>query len=192
MNAQSTPSFVVHWPSTSATRTLAVILLLVAHIQVVAQDADEGPPVKLLPYPQSLEQPNGTLPLGPARCTTNDTPSPTEQVAMDSLNRFLPRQGESIAVRLGSVEEDFVSEWLDTDQRAFLAKEGTSPEAYVVAIRPDGITVVGKGKWGMLYGVQTINQLVLAATRDMGTALGCLAIRDWPDMRWRCLAPTLT
>lgn len=161
-------------------------------IRIRIAEMGQGPPVKLLPYPQSLQQHDGKLPLGPARCTTEGASSPTEQVAMDSLNRFLPRQGEPIAVRLGSLEESFVTEWLDTDERAFLAKETTSPEAYVLTVRPDGITVVGKGKWGMLHGVQTINQLVLETTREKRSALGCLTVRDWPDMEWRCLAPALT
>ena len=80
-----------------------------------------------------------------------------------------------------------------------------SDEASIVKIGSDGITVVGKGKWGMLYGVQTVNQLVrgyrLLKGRGslrppshplQGRSLPCLIIKDWPDMKWRCLSPTMT
>ena len=45
-------------------------------------------------------------------------------------------------------------------------------------IGEDGITVVGKGKWGMLYGVQTVNQLV----RGTETLAGHLADEHEPAL----------
>ncbi len=101
-------------------------------------------------------------------------------------------------VRLGSVEEGFPAAWLTPEQRAFLELKLTSPEASVLSIEPPGpevpgcITVVGKGKWGMLYGVQTINQLAIEAGRNRQDWLPCMTIRDWPDMKWRCLSPQST
>ncbi len=94
-------------------------------------------------------------------------------------------------VRLGSVEEGFDPAWLTADDVDFLNSPGTSDQASIVRIARDGITVVGKGKWGMLYGAQTINQLLIQAARENRNTLPCLTIRDWPDMSWRCLAPTL-
>ena len=57
--------------------------------------------------------------------------------------------------------------------------------------------MVGKGKWGMLYGVQTLNQLLrgtetVQGFRTANTSLPCLIIRDWPDLAWRCLSPQMT
>ncbi len=148
--------------------------------------------LKLLPYPQQVHVRSGRLPLGPARCETARAQSPTERLAADSLTRYLPRTGPPIAVRLGSVEEGYAEAWLSDDDRAFLARGSTSPEAYVLDLGPKGITIVGKGKWGMLYGVQTINQLALQAAQEASGSLPCVSVRDWPDMKWRCLSPALT
>ena len=95
-------------------------------------------------------------------------------------------------MRLGSVEEGYDSSWLAPDENQFLTASTTRPEASVVRITRHGITVVGQGKCGMLYGVQTVNQLVLQAAREERKTIPCLTIRDWPHMKWRCLSPTLT
>jgi len=166
-------------------------LLLASQVVTRAAGASGGVsrPVdlKLLPYPQQVELRTGRLPLGPVSVVTGGKPSATEQVAEQSLRRFVRGTGKAIAVRLGSVEEGYPAGWLSDGDRAFLAHQG-SPEAYVLNITPQGVTVVGKGRWGMLYGVQTLNQLA----RDGDGSLPCLTVRDWPDLRWRCLSPTLT
>lgn len=152
--------------------------------------------LKLLPYPQEVERSSGELALGPADYTTTAS-SETITVAKESLISYLPKSGKSIKVRLGSVDEGYDKSWLTADQNNFLAKAPTSSEASILKIGSDGITVVGKGKWGMLYGVQTVNQLVRGNDAEQGvwkinTKLPCLMIKDWPDMDWRCLAPTMT
>jgi hypothetical protein len=96
-----------------------------------------------------------------------------------------------VTIRLGSVEEGYQRRWLTDEQGSFLANAETSPEASVLTITPEGITVVGKGKWGMLFGVQTVNQLAIQAAREKRDSLPCLTIRDWPDAKWRCLSPQL-
>lgn len=95
-------------------------------------------------------------------------------------------------VRLGSVEEGYGSSWISPEDDQFIREAKTSPQASVLTIAPDGITVVGKGKWGMLYGVQTVCQLATEAMEYGRNFIPCLSIRDWPDLSWRCLAPTLT
>ena len=142
---------------------------------------------KLLPYPQQVKLLGGGLLLGPPDCKSDGAPSETEQIAVQSLGRYLPRKGKAVTIRLGSVEEGYSQRWLTDEQRSFLAKPETSPEASVLTITPEGITVVGKGKWGMLYGVQTVNQLAIQAARENRDSIPCLTIRDWPDAKWRCL-----
>ena len=148
--------------------------------------------MKLLPYPQEVQTMDGRLPLGPPEVVTDGPLSDTERLACRSLKQHLPRGGKSVIVRLGSVAEGFDESWLPSDDRAFVARDGTSPEASVLRITPEGITVVGKGEWGMLYGAQTVNQLAIEAVRTEQDSLPCVAIRDWPDMSWRCLSPQLT
>jgi Glycosyl hydrolase family 20, domain 2 len=114
--------------------------------------------LELLPYPQEVKLLGGRLLLGPTDRKSDAAPSETEQIAAQSLGRYLPKKGQPVTIRMGSVEEGYPQSWLTDEQRSFLAKAETSPEASVLTITPEGITVVGKGKWGMLYGVQTVNQ----------------------------------
>jgi hypothetical protein len=176
----------------------------------------------LLPYPKEIEPSSGRLLLGPTKYVTAPA-SETERVARESLDRHLPRQpvrhclpagqpsanakdscggqavahGKAVTVHLGSVEEGYRPDWLAPRDRQFLADPKTSPEASVLTISPDAITVVGKGKWGMLYGVQSVNQLIRGTETSQGlwkmnASIPCLTIRDWPDMAWRCLSPQMT
>lgn len=161
---------------------IAVGALLISASPAVAANS-----IKLVPYPQDLKILAGRLPLGPAQYVVPH-PSKTTSVAACTLSRYLPKSGKHMAIRLGSVEEGYDKSWLSADESQFLAKKSTSPEASVVKIGKDGITVVGKGKWGMFYGAQTINQLLQEKPKD----LPYVTIRDWPDMKWRCLSPTMT
>lgn len=156
--------------------------------------ADEA--IKLLPYPKEISKSAGVVKLGPARYEVTK-PSDTIRVAEESLSSYLPKSGSALTVRLGSVEEGYDGNWLTADQNSFLSKPSTSDEASVVRVGKDGITVVGKGRWGMLYGVQTLNQMIRGNDAERGvwkmrTSLPCLTIKDWPDMEWRCLSPAMT
>jgi hypothetical protein len=166
-------------------------LVIAVTLAVGAGGAANADTLKLLPYPQEVTLRGGGLRLGPPDAKSKRAPSATEQIALQSLGRHLPRRGQAVAIRLGSVEEGYPHGWLTDAQRSFLAAAATSPEASVLTITPDGITVVGKGKWGMLYGVQTVNQLAVQAAREKRAALPCLTICDWPDAPWRCLSPQL-
>jgi hypothetical protein len=147
--------------------------------------------LRLLPHPQTVVRTSGSLPIGKPHYVTRGNPSPTATLAMDCLNRRLVNQNGSIPMRLGSVEEGYDASWLTPSDNEFLAAPDTSAEACVLTIAPAGITVVGKSKWGMLNGVQTICQLAEGPTCRGRQHLPCLSIRDWPDLKWRCLAPTL-
>ena len=147
--------------------------------------------LRLLPYPQEVKLHGSGLLLGPADCKTPGPPSETERIAMQSLARYLPPRGTTVNVRLGSLEEGYPDRSLTDEERSFLTRAETSPEASILTITPAGITVVGKGRWGMLYGVQTVNQLAIQAAREKRDSIPCLTIRDWPDAKWRCLSPQL-
>jgi len=176
-----------------------VLMLLSTHgaSPAGAASAAEAERLRLLPYPKEIEIASGKLQLGPARYVAERAPSETERVARESLDRYLPREAAAVPVRLGSVEEGYPAGWLPARDREFLANPKTSPEASVLTVSAGGVTVVGKGKWGMLYGVQTLSQLARGTETSQGVwkmnaSLPCLTIRDWPDMAWRCLSPQMT
>jgi len=148
--------------------------------------------LKILPYPQEITVGQGSLRIGKPAYQFTSPDSQTLRTAIASLNSYLPAGlSRTLRVRLGLVEEGYDPAWLNQDENEFLNASQTSAEASVLRITRGGITVVGKGQWGMLYGVQTINQLIRQAWVENRDSIPCLTIRDWPDMRWRCLAPTL-
>lgn len=69
-------------------------------------------------------------------------------------------------------------------------REGAGAEDYQLQVQPDAIACHGQGPAGLFYAAQTLCQLI-RANRD-GTKLPCLAIEDWPSLRWRCTADDLT
>jgi hypothetical protein len=164
-------------------------LMLACLTNYVGAETSGGP--RLLPYPQRVDLTAGTLSVGPPACAEEGRLSKTGQIAIESLRRFLPREGSPIRLRLGSIEEGYDESWLRAEQNQFL-KEHPSQEASVLRITPEGMTLVGKGRWGMLYGAQTVNQLIVEAKRAGAVHLPCMEVRDWPEVKWRCLAPALT
>jgi len=93
-------------------------LWLLACVSAAGEAEQAGKPLELLPYPQQLDRLPGELKAGPPVCAGENRLSKTGRIALESLRRYLPREGAAI--------------------------------------------------------------------------LPCLAIRDWPDVKWRCLAPALT
>lgn len=69
-------------------------------------------------------------------------------------------------------------------------REATTPEDYSLTITPDAITGFGTGPEGLYYATQTLCQLIRANRR--GNEIPCLAIRDWPSLRWRCFQDDMT
>ena len=63
-------------------------------------------------------------------------------------------------------------------------------EAYCLLVGPDRIAGRGAGPAGLRNGVATLAQLIRANRGPQG--LPCLAIRDWPSLRWRCFQDDMT
>lgn len=60
---------------------------------------------------------------------------------------------------------------------------GKSAEAYLLAVRGDGVIAAGNGPAGTFYAVQTLKQLLRGNSRN--GAIPCCTILDWPGMTWR-------
>jgi hypothetical protein len=63
-------------------------------------------------------------------------------------------------------------------------------EQYALRITPQGAVCQAPNQRGLLYAVQTLRQLIRANRR--GNVIPCLAIRDWPSLRWRCFQDDMT
>lgn len=60
-------------------------------------------------------------------------------------------------------------------------EEGLSPEEYRVEIKEKKVTLSGGTEAGVFYALQTFCQI----TEQCGSALECITIRDWPDLKHR-------
>ena len=65
--------------------------------------------------------------------------------------------------------------------------DNTSPESYILEIRPDAVSIQGGGIAGVFYGTQTLLQLLRNSPPDQGLVLGCMLVRDEPRFGWRGL-----
>lgn len=54
-------------------------------------------------------------------------------------------------------------------------------EAYVLSVSAEGVLVRGGDGAGILYGVQTLGQIL----RQTGCRIPCMTIQDWPDLKVR-------
>ncbi len=72
----------------------------------------------------------------------------------------------------------------------FSFREGATPEDYSLQVRPDAINLGAPGAPGLVYGAQTLRQLIRA--NRQGDRLPCVVIRDWPSLRWRAFQDDLT
>lgn len=131
--------------------------------------------MKLIPQPQSLQLLEGSFLLTYRHRITMDSSCPT--AVLDS------------AALLAREIEKQTGMTLMTDRRSCGAHGGIrlamdprlEAEGYQLTISADGILVSGGDERGLLYGIQTLRQII----RQKGCLLPCLRIRDWPDLKAR-------
>ncbi|HTJ66053.1 MAG TPA: beta-N-acetylhexosaminidase [Actinospica sp.] len=103
---------------------------------------------------------DGRFPLPPALNLTGPT-RPTRLLA-HYLDRPLTHEGPPIHLELTN---------------------GSEPESYRLAIRPDSVHLTAPAESGLFHGVQTLRQL-LALSPD-GSSWPCLTLEDAPRLPWR-------
>lgn len=62
-------------------------------------------------------------------------------------------------------------------------EEGREKECYCLEVKEDGIRILGKSRAGLLYGVQTLRQIL----RQSGACVPCMNIQDEPEIGVRGL-----
>ncbi len=183
--------FIISSSATGLASLTGVRLLPEERVAVGNFGEGEPPMLGLLPFPQHVTLTPGSVPIGVPQFRFGQKKTQTLQIAIDSLLQYTGDRSGELIVNLGSLQDGYESEWLSASDSQWLAANKTSLEASVIRITKQSVTVVGKGGEGMLYGVQTINQLLIEAQRQSKSDLPCLQIRDWPDLKWRCLSPQL-
>lgn len=166
---------------------LFLVALAACSALAAAGDADD---LRLVPFPKEVRRLAGGFVLG--RALRLDAPAAQAEVLGRLLNEELRRAGlEAVQVRargmpglelrVGVGEADGGSSGL---------MPGDRPESYALEVRDDEVVCAASDPAGLHYGLQTLCQLIRANRR--GDALPCLAIRDWPSLRWRCFQDDMT
>ena len=138
------------------------ILILILFVLGATWSASAKTPA-LIPEPQKVEWIGGDLDC--SRYQIVDAPS-AARFAVTELEHALASakrssDGTKIILRLDPVA-------------------APSEEAYSLDAKPDGIVITAPKPVGLLYGVETLRQLLAGTTK-----LPCCRITDWPAFQWR-------
>jgi len=174
--------------STRSIVVLAAALVLVGH---GAGWTQEVAALRLVPFPKEVRSLEGSFPLD--RKLTLEAPADQCNLLAEMLGDELKRarltppevrgvEGGARFVRLSTSPGGAAP--------ALVFRDEAGDEDYALDVRPDAVVCGSPGREGLFYGVQTLCQLIRANRRDGG--LPCLAIRDWPSLRWRCFQDDMT
>jgi hexosaminidase len=179
--------------------TLVAIILLSA-TQTSAQD------LKLIPEPKQVERRAGAFAITPkTRIVINAAHGTEDRTAAETLaeeieraggrkvaittSRSLPKSNAIYLVRVG--DDARINAVLAASKLSI--EESFDEEGYVIDATAERIVVAARTGAGVFYGAQTLRQLLgqndnTRAEADHAPAsLACpaVAVKDWPQMRWR-------
>jgi hexosaminidase len=83
-----------------------------------------------------------------------------------------------------------LSTWPRRTIKRLPLRPNSTPEDYVLQVRPRAINITGSGPVGLFHGAQTLRQLIRANRRN--DSVPALIIRDWPALTWRAFQDDLT
>ena len=133
-----------------------------------------------LPNPRKIEFLTGSFLLLPDKVIHLDVPDPsvlihTAKQAAESIHRQQNISWTIVASR--SIDPQTVSLKLCIDNKKF-----SKAESYELLISQEQIEIIGADPAGVLYGVQTLKQLLEQTHSDQ---IPCLIITDWSDFLFR-------
>lgn len=154
-----------------------LIFLLALNINAAAQTAAKPLNEKsaLIPMPQQIEWKKERFALKKYKGIV--VKSTSLQKEAELLQRQLKELGLIIPIKKG-VTANEPSIVLELGKVS--TPDSTSEEAYKLNITASAITIIGVGKAGLFYGLQTLKQLI----DDAKNVTAC-SITDWPSFSWR-------
>ncbi len=169
----------------------AVGCLLLGMVFTSAGLADEAGSLRLVPFPKEVKIDAGRFALG--RPLVIETPGPLAGAVGTILvpewrraglapPKVQPSGAARQVVRIGTAAT--------TNRPDLPAPERPGTEAYRLLVSPEVIQVTATATPGLLHGLATLAQLVRANRRD--GSIACVAIRDWPSIRWRAFQDDIT
>lgn len=152
---------------------------------------DEVSSLRLVPFPKRIELHAGVFKLDRSIFleTANKSRLFFGELIEEELRlagfedpRIRIRENDSPALRLSAKAGGF--------SPAVSLRDESADQDYVLIVQPDAVTIQSPGTEGLVYGIQTLRQLIRANLKD--NAIPCLTIEDWPSIRWRAFQDDLT
>jgi len=160
-------------------------------IAAIGVQAAETEGLRLVPYPKKVTLGDGTLDLQRSLILERSQGVGDTEVA--AITAEMQRAGFP-APKVASITADGFMLRLTAQPAASPPvcrfRDGAGAEDYQLRVEREAITCCGQGPAGLFYAAQTLCQLI-RANRD-GSKLPCLAIEDWPSLRWRCTQDDMT
>lgn len=148
-------------------KSLLATLAIIFFSQAISLQAQE--PIRVIPYPAHITLQKKTCELKSGQKINYMDPSLKQEAS------FLSRQLHSLSYRL----EEHPANKPTKGINLLLDKSLKNKEAYVLQIKPDGITIKGGSPSGVFYGIQTLLQEL------NNGGLQCGKIQDAPRYEWR-------
>jgi len=141
--------------------------------------------INIIPKPQNLQESKGSFIISPA---TVIVVKDNLLIQADQLKHYLePALGFDLAIAAKAVQNNVIEIRLDKT----LSKLGE--EGYQLNIEPQKITLIALNEKGIVWGIQTLRQLLpdqilrQATVKGMEWKIPCLKIEDQPRFKWRGL-----
>jgi hexosaminidase len=175
----------VHLRTALAGGVVAVALAAVLPERVTAQEVapDSPPAIAIVPQPESLTVARGEFKLSASTVIWTDASS--ADIARRFAASLAPATGLTIPVRIGAAPVTGIV--LTRDAR--LTRLGA--EGYELTVTPRRLTIRGRERAGVFYGLQTVRQLLPpeifreAKVDSVAWTIPALRIVDRPRFTWR-------
>ena len=156
-----------------------------------AWGAEDAASLRLVPFPKQVTLEAGQFALD--RPLTLEAPPEVRATAARLVGEEFERAGFRPPATRASDDTELVVRLSAAGHVAAPAvafRDGATGEDYHLRVQPDGVTLRARAAAGLLVGVATLVQLIRANRRD--GAIPCLAVDDWPSLRWRAFQDDLT
>ena len=159
-------------------------------------EPDEAKGLRLVPFPKEVELRDGSLRIR-AKMTVVVSNTPAAKQASLDLEDDLAALGkyDCDITTVGPGEPPlwelrFSSGKVPKDALEAVGELPSQNESYRLVVTPEAAIVRAREKEGLVWGIQTLRQLVRANLK--GNAMPCLSITDWPTLRYRGFQDDLT
>jgi hexosaminidase len=168
------------------------LFLFAGTIPIPPCPAFEPADLDLVPLPREAAAEPGRFAPGPSRLSFSED----DPLLLEEVREALESAGISIEIEKSSAAGGERRLLLRTGERepALAERAPEDPDGYSLRISPQGVSIRSASAAGLFFGTRTLKQLLLApfAGEKGKVSIPCLAIRDWPGLRYRGFSDDIT